>query len=151
MLAARPVPGDDAGLRAALLAAGLPVDDLTDPGRLFWRFDADGRSVGYGGLEPLGAHVLLRSAVVLPEARNQGHGRAMAGYLLALAAASGAERAFLLTTTAAAFFEAIGFVRLDRASAPPAILATRRASAVCGSAPLLTRALDGSPGPHAAA
>lgn len=150
-LAAHPVPGDDAGLSAALLAAGLPVDDLSDPGRLFWRFDVDGRPVGYGGLEPLGAHALLRSLVVLPEARGHGHGRAMTAYLLALAAQGGAERAWLLTTTAAVFFESLGFVRTERRDAPAAVLATRQASTICGSAPLLTRVLGGFRNPHAAA
>ena len=142
-LAAHPVPGDDAGLSAALLATGLPVDDLADPGRLFWRFDAGGRPVGYGGLEPLEAHALLRSLVALPEARGQGHGRDMAGQLLALAAEGGATRAWLLTDTATAFFESMGFRRADRRDAPAAVLATRQASAICGGAPLLPRALGG--------
>ena len=73
-LAGIPVPGDDAGLSAALLAAGLPVDDLAGPGRLFWRFEVEdgpgGSPVFHGGLEPLGRDALLRSLVVLPQARG---------------------------------------------------------------------------------
>lgn len=154
-----PVPGDDAGLSAALRAAGLPVDDLADSGRLFWRFEAGevagglsgGAPLGYGGLEPLGAHALLRSLVVLPHARSRGHGRAIAGQLLRIAAVGGASRAWLLTTTTAAFFESLGFVRANRGEAPAAVLATRQASSICGTAPLLTRALGGPRDPHAAA
>ena len=146
-LVGTPVSGDDAGLRAALLAAGLPVDDLAEPGRLFWRFEAMGQPVGYGGLEPLGAHALLRSLVVRPEARGQGHGQMMAKRLLALAAEGGAQSAWLLTTTAAAFFEALGFTRAERRDAPAAVLATRQASSICGAAPLLTRPVSAT---HAA-
>ena len=152
-LVAVPVAGGDAGLSAALLAAGLPVNDLAEPGRLFWRFAAEdgagGSCVGYGGLEPLGAHALLRSLVALPEARGQGHGRDMAGQLLALAAEGGATRAWLLTDTAAAFFESLGFVRAERRDAPATVLATRQASSICGTAPLLTRALGGPHSVHA--
>lgn len=141
------VSGDDAGLRIALHTADLPMDDLAEPGRLFLRFDAEDGPVGYGGLEPLGAHMLLRSLAVLPEARGCGHGRAIAEQLLALAADSGAKRVWLLTTTAVAFFEGLGFAQVERCDAPAALLATRQASSICGTAPLLTRALDG---PHAA-
>lgn len=40
-------------LRASLSQAGLPYDDVSDPGRQFYRFDVDGEMVAYGGLRVL--------------------------------------------------------------------------------------------------
>jgi amino-acid N-acetyltransferase len=48
---------------------------------------------------------------------------------------------YLLTTTAAGFFEHLGFRRADRASTPEAILGTRQASSICTSAALLKRSI----------
>ena len=55
-----PLPAADVPALAELLAAnGLPTDDLTAPGRRFWRVvDAEGL-LGYGGLESYGADGLL--------------------------------------------------------------------------------------------
>jgi len=35
-------------LRASLSQAGLPYDDVSDPGWQFYRFDVDGKLVAYG-------------------------------------------------------------------------------------------------------
>lgn len=40
-------------LRASLRQAGLPYDDVSYPGRQFYRFEVDGKWVAYGGLEGL--------------------------------------------------------------------------------------------------
>lgn len=40
------------GLKAALVKAGLPADDVGDARPLFWRFEtAEDIPVGFGGLE----------------------------------------------------------------------------------------------------
>lgn len=140
MLEVEPIAGESPDLRAALAEAGLPVDDLSEAGRRFYRFADHGIVAGYGGLELLGAVALIRSVVVLPQARARGVGRQVANALLQRAAAEGASSAYLLTTTAAPFFESLGFARVDRASAPTAILATREAASLCPStATLLVR------------
>jgi N-acetylglutamate synthase-like GNAT family acetyltransferase len=136
-LAAEPVTGSDAGLRTALLDARLPVDDLDRDGRRFFRFVSDGRVVGYGGYEPHGEHALIRSVVVLPEARGRGYGRGVAALLLEEAGKSGARDAYLLTDTAEAFFGHLGFTAIDRAEAPTEILATPQAASICSTAPLM--------------
>lgn len=46
--------GHDQDLRAALQAAELPIDDLEQTGRVFFRFADQGRIVGFGGMEPYG-------------------------------------------------------------------------------------------------
>ena len=65
-----------AGLASFLEDANLPSADLTEPARVFFRFDAD-TLVGYGGLEGEGADRLLRSIVVLADRRGAGIGRAL--------------------------------------------------------------------------
>lgn len=136
-----PVPGDDPGLTAALAAEGLPVDDLAEPGRRFFRYDTlDGTTVGYGGVEIHGADALVRSVVVLPGLRGSGIGHNLLALLLARAHAAGARQAWLLTSSAAAFFARAGFREVARDDAPAAIRATRQAAGLCpAGTPLLTR------------
>ena len=55
------------GLKAALVKAGLPADDVGDPALLFWRFETfEDVPVGFGGLELHGDDALLHSVVTLP-------------------------------------------------------------------------------------
>lgn len=138
-LAGTAIPADAPELHAALAAAALPTEDVTDGGRIFFRFTAEGRPIGYGGYELYGEDVLLRSVVVLPSERGKGYGRAVTEDVLARAAQAGALQAYLLTTTAESFFEHAGFTEIARTDAPDAILATRQATTICSSAPLLTR------------
>lgn len=139
----RLVAANDAGLADALTAEGLPVDDLAEAGRTFYTFSTlDGATVGYGGLELLGEHVLLRSVAVLPTFRGKGLGCNIVPVLLCRAYHAGARTAWLLTDTAAPFFEKIGFKVVDRQAAPAAVLATRQATSLCpASAPLLSRSI----------
>lgn len=141
-LALEAIGGDAPDLQAALEAAKLPTDDLTADGRSFFRIRRGDRTLGFGGYERYRENVLLRSIVIAAEARGRGIGREATDLLLWRAAAEGARRAYLLTETAAPFFEKMGFVRVERASAPAEILATRQASALCpATAALLTMTL----------
>ena len=55
----------------------------------------------------------------------------------------GARRAWVLTMSAAPFFETIGFKRMPRESAPAAIAATRQFATLCpASAMLLARPIS---------
>src|SRR3546814_13021836 len=77
MISATPLDTDSrVHLAETLAAAGLPIADLDQPGRSFFRFDAEA-TVGFGGLEGEGADRLLRSLVVLPASRHCGNGRAI--------------------------------------------------------------------------
>lgn len=138
-----PIPGGDPSLQQALGAAGLPTDDLNEPGRRFFRFTTlAGERVGFGGFERMGREVLVRSLVALPEARHRGLGSAMLALLLRRAFDEGGREAWLLTTTARPFFERAGFTAIDRSLAPASILGTRQAAALCpASAALLRRSL----------
>jgi N-acetylglutamate synthase-like GNAT family acetyltransferase len=126
----------------ALAAEGLPTDDLAEAGRIFVRLLLDDSSVGYGGYELHGGDALLRPVVVLPGLRGQGLGRRVTEAVLRAAARAGARRAWLLTTTAAPFFERLGFVRIPREAAPEIIRSTRQAAQLCpSSAALMMRPL----------
>ena len=135
----RPIGPDAPELVAALEAAHLPTEDLGEADRAFFAFEEAGRSIGFGGFELYGEDVLVRSVVVLPEARGQGFGRAVTEAVLARAHQAGARRAYLLTTTAESFFAHEGFAPIERTEAPPSILATKQATTICSTAALLTR------------
>ncbi len=124
-----PEPTPD--LIAALEAAGLPTDDLHEPGRRFFRFENGEGLVGYGGLELVGPDVLIRSIVVPDSRRGGGHGGAILSWLEAEAAHQGAAGLYLLTTSAAAFFQRRGYSVALRSAAPPAIAASRQFSRLC--------------------
>ena len=87
--------------------------------------------------------MLLRSIVVLPALRASGVGRNLVPLLLRRAFDRGARRAWLLTTSAAPFFEKIGFARIPRDGAPRDIAATRQFAQLCpASAILLSRPIS---------
>ena len=138
-LVARTISSESPELVAALLAADLPTEDLGDGGRNFYAFEEAGRPIGFAGFELYGEDMLLRSVVVLPDARGKGYGRALTEAVLARAGEAGARRAYLLTTTAVSFFRHDGFAYIERAEAPASILATKQATTTCSTAALLTR------------
>lgn len=140
----RRLAGNDPAFKRALADAELPTDDLGEPGRSFFAYEAlDGSPVGYGGFELYGAHVLVRSLVVLPEHRGRGVGRNMLAVLLRDAFDGGGRNAWLLTTTATAFFGTTGFKPIARELAPADVLATQQAAALCpATAVLMTRAIS---------
>jgi N-acetylglutamate synthase-like GNAT family acetyltransferase len=134
--------GDFGALRDALAAADLPVADLAEPGRAFFRFDDDAGLVGYGGLEGDRANRLLRSLLIVADRRGDGLGRAVLALLENVARVMRVQRLHLLTTTAAPFFRANGYADADRVAAPAAIAGSREFTALCpASAAYLVKAL----------
>lgn len=132
--------GDLPPLAELLAASGLPTDDLTIPGRRFWRVEDEGGLLGYGGLEAYGPDGLLRSVVVPPVRRGSGAGRAVVAAVSEEARGLRVERLWLLTTTAADVFGHLGFQRTDRAAAPPDIAASAQFARLCpGSAVCMRR------------
>ncbi|HXW25716.1 MAG TPA: arsenic resistance N-acetyltransferase ArsN2 [Xanthobacteraceae bacterium] len=136
-------PGERAALVAALAKAKLPTADVEAPGRLFWQYEnKDEVPVGFGGLEVRGEDALLRSLVTLPSVRNRGVGTAMVAALEFEARLHGCRSLWLITTTAADFFDRLGYARCDRAVVPPAIRETSQFSTLCpASADVLMKRL----------
>ncbi len=142
LIATRLDPSSLDQLAAALAVAGLPIADLAEPGRTFFRFDDDALA-GFGGIEGDGPDRLLRSVVVLPAHRGAGVGRAIVAELERLAAHAGTLRLHLLTTTAAEFFAIAGYDVAERAGMPATIAASREFASLCpSSATYLVKILE---------
>ncbi|WP_415756279.1 arsenic resistance N-acetyltransferase ArsN2 [Pseudomonas sp. LT1P18] len=125
---------DDNGLnqlRDALRQAALPCDDVSEPGRQFYRFEVAGEWVAFGGLEGSAPDMLLRSMVVCDERRGKGLGKQVLLALEQCAASQGVLRLHLLTQGAAGFFAANGYERFDRHEAPGAIKQTAQFEHLC--------------------
>jgi N-acetylglutamate synthase-like GNAT family acetyltransferase len=135
--------GERDALMAALAKANLPTADVEAPGRLFWRFETqDEVPVGFGGLEPYGDDTLLRSLVTLPPVRGRGLGSAIVAALEFEARLHGCRNLWLITTTAADFFERLGYARCERAVVPAAIRETTEFAELCpASADVLMKKL----------
>ncbi|MGE0281777.1 MAG: arsenic resistance N-acetyltransferase ArsN2 [Rhizobiaceae bacterium] len=127
------IEGKADDLRAALGAANLLTDDLEEPGRTFFRIKRGEGTVGFGGYELHSDNALLRSLVISPDLRGRGAGRYATRLILKRASEDGATSAYLLTESAAPFFEKVGFTRIERADAPASIRETRQAASLCPS------------------
>jgi len=124
-------PDARAALARELTAAGLPVDDLGEPARQFFRFEDEAGLIGYGGIEGIGADRLLRSVVVVSARRHTGLGGPLVTALERAAADDGACALYLLTTTAEPFFRHIGYAPAERSNAPAAIAGSAEFSTLC--------------------
>jgi amino-acid N-acetyltransferase len=117
---------------ALLAATGLPVTDLTDEHlEHFFYTGPDGSPTALVGLEMYATDALLRSLVVVPDARTQGVGSAIVRHAEDYAAARQVQALYLLTVTAESFFERLGYRRIDRMQAPPSIRSTREFASLC--------------------
>lgn len=133
-------------VRALVAAAQLPTEGLADqfPAAFVVVRDA-GKIVGVAGLETHGRDGLLRSVAVDPAHRHHGLGRALIADRLR--AAAHLDGVYLLTTTAAAFFRALGFTDAARDQAPAALRASSEFASVCPSTAVCLRASSRSASP----
>jgi amino-acid N-acetyltransferase len=125
------VAADDADrpwIASLLEESDLPTDlDGTE----LYTAHTDGERVGCGGLEAHGSDVLLRSLAVDPVFQGEGYGRDITERLCSIAAECGVERLYLLTTTAADFFEKQGFERIERNRVSEPIAETEQFTTLC--------------------
>ncbi|WP_254840318.1 arsenic resistance N-acetyltransferase ArsN2 [Natronomonas marina] len=127
-----PATDDELGYVESLLdAADLPTADVRSGDATFYLARRGGERVGVGGLEVHGADGLLRSLVVEESARGEGIGNALCTGLEGEAGRAGVGTLFLLTTTAAAFFAARGYERVERSAVPTAIRGTAQFGELC--------------------
>ena len=120
----------------------LPTDDIIPAQMPFW-IAADGdKVVGAIGLEPYGAVALIRSMVVDPPYRGRKIASALLQTAEQYAKKQGIQSLYLLTETAAGFFEKNSYAQEDRNTAPAAIQQTSQFRFACpASAQLLKRDL----------
>lgn len=128
------------GLKAALVKAGLPADDVGDPHVLFWRFESyEDVPAGFGGLELHGDDALLRSVVTLPPLRQIGIGSAIVSALEVEARANQCRTIYLLTASDQDFFARLGYAPCARAEVPRVIRDGRHFGALAGAAAMVKR------------
>jgi N-acetylglutamate synthase-like GNAT family acetyltransferase len=128
------------GLKAALVKAGLPADDVGDPRVSFWRFEThEDIPVGFGGLEFHGSDALLRSVVTLPPLRQIGMGAAIVAALEAEARARKCLAIYLLTASDRNFFARLGYAPCARSEVPEAIRGSEQFVALRSAAVMVKR------------
>ena len=84
-----------------------------------------GAVIAAAGVERYDAAVLVRSVVVAANARGRGLGARLVDERLRTAARGGVTDAYLLTTTAEAFFGRLAFATITRDAVPAAVRASR--------------------------
>jgi len=134
-------------LEALLTASGLPVGDVNEPGRRFFRVSASGGGlIGVIGAEAAGTAVLLRSLAVVPDLRGKGWGRRILAWALDRMADEGFAEAYALTVTIEPMLTRWGWSRIARDDAPAAIRESRQFAGLCPcSAALMRRPLPSRP------
>jgi arsenate reductase len=132
-------PADVPAIRALLTSLGLPAQDVGGPAQSFLVVCEGEALAGCVGLERCGEDALLRSLAVVPRLQGAGLGRALRAQAVEAARAQGLRTLYLLTTTAAPFFERAGFARVDRAAAPAPIAASPEFSALCPASAVCMR------------
>ena len=130
--------------KALLRQCNLPFKDL--PGNkwinLFGALQED-ELIGIIGIEVYGKTGLLRSLAVAEEQRGYGLGRGLVTHAEEWAAESGIQSLWLLTETASAFFEKLGYTSTPRSSAPESIRQSAQFKDLCpASAVLMTKTIS---------
>lgn len=128
------------GIRQLLSASGLPDEDLT-PSHLehFFVAQEEDEVVGVVGAELYGTVGLLRSLAVAPSSRSDGVGARLTNAIERYAHRQGVTALYLLTTTAAEYFERRGYEQIERDALPEAIQATDEAARLCPSIAICMR------------
>jgi N-acetylglutamate synthase-like GNAT family acetyltransferase/SAM-dependent methyltransferase len=132
-------PADVPGIVELLQQAGLGAEDagsLLEGAVVAWR---GGDAVGVAAVEVHGLHGLLRSVAVAEVARGGGVGETLTRDRVAWARARGLEALWLLTTTAAGFFERLGFAAVGRETAPAGIASSSQYLRECPASATLMR------------
>lgn len=117
--------------RAGLPTADLEADAPREDGPALFVVVADEGRVGCIGIERADDVALLRSAAVVERHRGEGYGTAAVRALEREAGEAGVETLYLLTTTAAPFFERLGYETVDRAAIPVELEGSREVSDLC--------------------
>lgn len=118
---------------ALLRENALPTSDITGAhlSGFLVAEDVHGALLGSVGVEPSGSAGLLRSLAVVRPARFSGLGSKLLSHAETRARERGVRQLWLLTTTAAGFFEVKGYFTESRSTAPAAIQASPQFAELC--------------------
>lgn len=137
-------------IAALLQAHQLPLDGAQAHLHTFLLAVKGVEVIGVAGAEVHGDIALLRSVAVAPGLQAQGVGALLVGTLIDQARRRGIRRLYLLTTTAAAYFERHGFTAIPRADAPGALQASAEFQGACPAGAVLMAATLAEPSARAA-
>jgi amino-acid N-acetyltransferase len=125
-------------IRGLLDNASLPSVDITEESLEHFLVYREHLGVaGVVGIERYGQAALLRSLAVTGDRKGCGIGKNLVAAAEDLAARLQVRSIYLLTTTAADFFEYRGYRRIERDEAPPDIRSTQEFSSLCPSTAVL--------------
>ena len=130
--------GDLPAVRRLLAAQSLPLDGVDQHLTMVVAKDGD-TLLGAAAVELYADGALLRSVVVDPDARGRGLGYRLTEAALRVAKERGADTAFLLTTTAEAFFPRLGFERIAREDVPVSVQASVEFKSACPASAVAMR------------
>lgn len=124
-----------------LAAETLPVADL--PGKLdnFIVAIADSEVIGVAGIEIYGNYGLLRSVAIRPDFRSQGIAAKLLRRVESLGSLKGLAELYLLTETAADYFERKAYQRINRDEVPEAVQQSLEFSHVCPQSAIVMKKL----------
>lgn len=111
----------------------LPVEDIDTSCIKFFTAETSSKLIGAIGLEFHGGYALLRSLAVAPKYRGNAVGQRLVSHLLTYCEEEWIDDVYLLTTTAASFFTALGFSEVDRKELPDSIKQTSEYQYACPS------------------
>lgn len=117
---------------------GLPVSDLNVSVKLFALTDQK-RLIGSAGLELYGAKALLRSMSVIDNSKGRGLGKKICLSVEEMAKKAGIRVLYLVTTTAAGFFEKLGYQPTSREKLPADILSSAQFNGVCPATAIIMK------------
>lgn len=118
---------------ALLSGYNLPTIDLETGNRTFLTAMDDETLVGCVAIELYESAGILRSLAVHPEWKELGMGKKLTEAAEKWSAENGIEQLFLLTTTAARFFEKLNWQITDRANVPEQVAGSSEFASVCPS------------------
>ncbi len=124
-------PADLPDIRQLLQSVKLPIAGLEDPPAHAFVARQAGSIVGSAVLERYGQSALLRSVAVAAHLQGQGLGRRLVHRALNAAQEGGIRRVYLLTETAPAFFESLGFRKIRREDVEPAVQQSVEFASAC--------------------
>lgn len=123
----------------------LPAEDCLAHLSHFFILEFGNRTAGIGGLEVYGQYGLLRSIVILDDFRLRGIGRHLVHLIIEYARDQGIRSIYLLTEDSQQYFSRLGFLAVDRTSAPDVITQTQQFKSLCpASAVLMSMEIDTS-------
>lgn len=121
-------------IRELLKSCDLPGRDLTKAHlKHFFTAKLEGVIVGTVGLERYAGNGLLRSLAVRQNQRGKGLGKRLVRRIEFHAGDLGIDGVYLLTTTAASFFQHLGYEKMSRQRVPDPILQSEQFAEICPS------------------